>query len=93
MDGKLWPFGIFKALIAKRRINWMRVIILGLVEEWRGKGIDVLLYLGLIRAGREVGITRGEQSWILEDNDKMNASIKRLGGQMYRTYRLYEIPL
>ena len=93
MDGKLWPFGIFKALIAKRRINWMRVIILGLVEEWRGKGIDVLLYLGLIRAGREVGITQGEQSWILEDNDKMNASIKRLGGQMYRTYRLYEIPL
>ena len=93
MDGKLWPFGILKALIAKRRINWMRVIILGLVEEWRGKGIDVLLYLGMIRAGREVGITEGEQSWILEDNDKMNASIKRLGGQMYRTYRLYEIPL
>lgn len=93
MNGKLFPFGILKALIYKRRIDSMRVLILGLLEEWRGKGIDTLLYLALIRNGAALGITVAEQSWILEDNDRMNAAIERLGGRMYRTYRMYEAPV
>jgi GNAT superfamily N-acetyltransferase len=93
MNGKLFPLGILKALIYKGRITSMRVLILGLIEEWRGKGIDTLLYLALIRNGAARGITMAEQSWILEDNEKMNAAIKRLGGRMYRTYRVYEASL
>jgi hypothetical protein len=32
-------------------------------------------------------------SWILESNDMMNRAIKRLGGEIYKTYRIYEKPL
>ncbi len=93
MNGKLFPFGLLKALIYKRRITSMRVLILGLVEEWRGKGIDALLYVTLIRNGVELGMTQAEQSWILEDNEKMNAALERMGGRIYRRYRLYEAPV
>ncbi|WP_420449466.1 N-acetyltransferase [Candidatus Palauibacter sp.] len=93
MNGKLFPFGILKALIHKRKIKRMRVIVLGLTEEWRGKAVDVLLYLALFRNGIAAGMTSAEQSWILEDNQKMNQAIERLGGRVYRTYRLYEAPL
>lgn len=90
LDGKLFPFGILKALWHRRNIETMRVIILGVLEEYRGKGIDALLYLALFRNGTERGITRAELSWILEDNRKMNQAIERLGGRMYRRYRVYE---
>ena len=93
MNGRLTPLGLLRALIHKRKITSMRVLILGLLEEWRGKGIDVLLYLALFRNGTAAGMTEAEQSWILEDNHKMNAAIERLGGRIYRTYRLYEAPL
>ena len=93
MNGRLFPFGILKALIYRRQITCMRVIILGLAEEWRGKAVDVLLYLWLFRKGIAAGMTSAEQSWILEDNRKMNQAIERLGGRIYRTYRLYEAAL
>lgn len=93
MNGKLLPFGIVKALFYKRRITSMRVLILGLMEEWRGKGIDALLYVALIRNGAAMGLASAEQSWILEDNDKMNGALERMGGRMYRRYRLYEASL
>ncbi len=82
-----------KALYYGRKIHQMRVIALGLVEEYRGKGIDGLLYLGLIQNGAARGITECEQSWVLEDNLKMRAAIEKLNGRVYRRYRLYDIEL
>ena len=93
MNGRLFPFGLLRALVHRRKISSMRVIILGLPEKWRGKGVDVLLYLGLFRNGTAAGMTSCEQSWILEDNQKMNQAIERLGGRMYRSYRLYQSTL
>jgi len=93
LDGKLFPFGIVKALYHRRKIETMRVLILGVLEEHRGKGIDALLYLALFRNGTELGITRAELSWILEDNQKMNQAIERMGGRVYRTYRLYDVEI
>ncbi len=90
LDGRLLPFGLIKALWHRRKIFRARVLILGLLEEYRGKGIDALLYLAIIRAAKPCGITECEQSWILEDNEKMNAAIQRLGGRVYRRYRLYD---
>ena len=93
LNGRLTPLGIVKALIYKRRINSLRVLILGLLEEWRGKGIDAVLYLAIFRNGTAAGMHEADMSWILEDNHKMNAALERLGGRIYRTYRLYEAPL
>ena len=93
MNGRLSPLGILRAFIQKRRITRMRVLLLGLLEPWRNKGIDALLYVALIRNGTAAGMKETEQSWILEDNHKMNTAVERLGGRLYRTYRLYEGPL
>ena len=93
LNGRLTPLGIVKALVYKRRINSLRVLILGLLEEWRGKGIDAVLYLAIFRNGTAAGMHEADMSWILEDNHKMNAALERLGGRIYRTYRLYEAPL
>ncbi|WP_419950196.1 N-acetyltransferase [Candidatus Palauibacter sp.] len=93
LNGRLTPLGLLKALYYKRKVTCLRVLILGLMEEWRGKGIDVLLYLAIFRNGTAAGMNEADMSWILEDNRKMNAGIERLGARMYRTYRLYEAPL
>ncbi|MDH3732985.1 MAG: N-acetyltransferase [Gemmatimonadota bacterium] len=93
MNGRLFPFGLAKALWNKRKIDRMRVIILGLLPEYRGKGLDIPLYLGIFENGRKVGMDWGEMSWILEDNTAMNAAIERFGSRLFRTYRLYDVAI
>lgn len=89
-NGRLFPFGLLRILWASRSIKRMRVPILGILEEHRGKGYDVLLYLHLFRSGTARGYRAAETSWILEDNDLMRRGLENIGARVYRTYRMYE---
>jgi hypothetical protein len=68
-------------------------LIMGMVEEHRGRGADALFYLETAREALKRGYKRLEGSWILESNTMMNQIIERLGGKRYKTYRIYEKPL
>lgn len=93
MNGRLFPFGIFKLLTGKKKINWARVITLGIIPEFQKKGIDGLLYWEIVNRAGEIGITRGEASWILEDNEMMNRAAKLMKAEVYKTYRIYDITI
>jgi GNAT superfamily N-acetyltransferase len=88
--GHMFPFGLAKFLWHKRRIDQVRMFILGVVEEYRGRGIDAAFYVETARAALAHGYKRIEGSWVLETNVMMNRIIKRLGGRRYKTYRIYE---
>ncbi|HEX6559325.1 MAG TPA: GNAT family N-acetyltransferase [Longimicrobiales bacterium] len=93
MNGRLLPFGWAKFLWYKRHIPTTRVLTLGVKPEHRKKGIDAMLILQLhIEAGK-LGCPRGECSWILEDNFPMRHGIERIGGYVYKTYRVYQKPV
>jgi len=88
--GKLFPFGIFKFLRDKRKIDYARTLLLGVLPEHRHKGVDVLMVLRTYKAAIRGGITAGECSWILESNRAMNRILEKLGAKVYRTYRIYD---
>jgi hypothetical protein len=90
MNGRLFPFGVFKFLWYKRKINAIRVITLGLKPEYRNRGIDALLMLFVFQNAEPIDQNRGECSWILEDNMPMRLAIEKSGGVAYKTYRVYE---
>jgi hypothetical protein len=46
-----------------------------------------------IRVLRARGFHWVELSWVLEDNARSMALCQRAGGQVYKTYRIYEKPL
>ncbi len=58
-NGRLFPFGLLKILYHARHIHKARVLVLGLLKEYRGRGLDVLLYLTLIRNGTPKRPSRG----------------------------------
>jgi GNAT superfamily N-acetyltransferase len=84
------PLTLAKFLWLRRNVNAMRLLIMGVVPEYRTLGIDALLMVETARAAFSKGYERCEMSWILESNDMMNRIIERLGGQIYKTYRVYE---
>jgi GNAT superfamily N-acetyltransferase len=93
VNGRLFPFGLLKLLWYRRKINAIRVITLGLKPEYRGKGIDALLILHVFENAEPIDMARGECSWILEDNMPMRLAIEKIGGDAYKTYRIYEKPI
>jgi len=88
--GKLFPLGLFKILYHQRLIKELRVVALGVVEEYRTLGVAAGFYAALIRNARKLGFGLSEMSWILEDNILMNRSLKTMGAKQYKTYRIYE---
>jgi hypothetical protein len=88
--GHMWPLGLPKFLWHKRRVNQARLLIMGMIEEYRGLGADAIFYLETARAAVARGYKYMECSWILESNTMMNRILERLGGARYKTYRVYE---
>jgi GNAT superfamily N-acetyltransferase len=90
MRGRLLPFGIFQFLDRKKIIDQERLPILGLMPEYRNKGLDLLLIHEIYKRGTAKGYKRGELSWVLEDNKAMNHAIEASGATLYKTYRMYQ---
>lgn len=89
-NGRLLPFGFAKVALAMRRVKRVRVPLLGILPDHRGKGYDVLIYEHLARTAFRKGYHSGETSWVLEDNTRMRRGIENLGGRLHRVYRLYD---
>lgn len=88
--GRLFPWGLLKILYYQRKIRNIRVVALGVVEEFRATGVAAGFYAELNRNARRLGYVEAEMSWILEDNALMNRSLKAMGARHYKTYRIYE---
>jgi len=88
--GRLFPFGIFRLLAARRKIRFARVLSMGVVKEYRNRGIDLAFYYHSYKNAARKGYRGGEMSWVEEDNAAMTNTAVKLGGTPYRSYRVYE---
>ncbi len=90
LNGRLFPFGLFKLLWYRRKIDQARVLTLGIKPGFRKAGLAAMMYLRLFQDGPSAGYHRAECSWILEDNWDMRRGLERMGATVYKTYRVYE---
>ncbi len=87
--GRLFPFGLFKLLWGKRNINRMRILIMGVIDEYRHTGIEAVMLEEIYRVTPLRGYIGAELSWILEDNVVMNRIISRIASEPHKVYRIY----
>jgi hypothetical protein len=92
-SGRLLPMGWWKLWRGIPKIDAVRVALLGVVPEFRGRGFDAMMYAHMHNIAGEVGKVGGEFSWILETNDAMRDGVAGMGGHHYKTYRMYDMPL
>jgi GNAT superfamily N-acetyltransferase len=93
-SGRMFPV-ILKLLWAlkARKIHRARILLLGVLPEYRSKGVDAMLYHWIWTKSGERDIWWGEAGWILEDNPAMNAGLEKMTFKVYKTYRLYDRPI
>jgi GNAT superfamily N-acetyltransferase len=90
-SGKLFP-GILKVLWTAKfgDLGRARVLILGTIPEWRGKGVDAMMYKLIWENGNAHGYYWCEGGWVLEDNAAMKNGLEGIGFAVYKTYRMYD---
>lgn len=82
---------LYHILTKKKRIQFVRIIALGIKPEFQRTGIDALLYYELGTRGIQLGYRYGEASWIHEDNEMMNKGLtSTMNARVYKTYRIYQ---
>ena len=93
-SGRLFPM-ILDLLwsLRMKRIRRARILLLGVLPEYRGKGVDAMLYHWIWTKSAQRKIFWGEAGWILEDNPAMNAGLEKMTFRVYKTYRLYDRPI
>jgi GNAT superfamily N-acetyltransferase len=94
-SGRLTPALLADLLLSLKlqRVRRARILLLGVIPELRGKGIDAMLYHWIWTKSAEHKIYWGEAGWILEDNPAMNAGLEKMEFAVYKTYRLYDRPI
>jgi GNAT superfamily N-acetyltransferase len=93
LGGSLLPFGWAKALWYSRRIDFVRVVALGVLPAARNQGIEAGLIRESIRRVSLKGIRGGECSWTLARNAAIHRVMESVGATPYRRYRLYRGPI
>ena len=83
-------YGLPKVLWYARKVHRCRILLLGLLKEYRVSGVDALMYHWIWTKGLAHGYTWGEAGWILEDNAAMLNGAQQLGFRPYKTYRIYD---
>ncbi|HEV2972254.1 MAG TPA: GNAT family N-acetyltransferase [Pirellulales bacterium] len=95
LNGRLFHYGLPIGLVRfwrnLKRVKTARLLALGVVPEYRRRGIAELLILRTFDYGaKQMGVTGAELSWTLEDNALINRTIEAVGGRRYKTYRIFE---
>lgn len=95
-DGKLLPFNWAKLLwrLKVKKLSQARMPLMGVRKKLHGKPIGAAFAYKIIdmvnSANMDNGVTSSELSWILEINKDMLTMLTDMGGEIYKTYRIYE---
>ncbi|WDI32707.1 hypothetical protein PUV54_05790 [Hyphococcus flavus] len=97
--GKLLPFNWVKLIwrLKIKGVHRARMPLMGVVRKLHRRPVGTALAYKMIemvyQANTQRGVCDSELSWILESNESMISMLKDLGGEIYKTYRIYERPL
>lgn len=81
---------LIRMLLFKKKIDRVRIIILGVLPEYANTGIGAALFYETGRRCVAYGYPHGEASWVNENNVMMNRGAELMQGTIDKRYRVYQ---
>ncbi|MGD1996848.1 MAG: N-acetyltransferase [Anaerolineae bacterium] len=93
LNGRLLPFNWLRVGRLVQQIEVVTFKLMGVLESYRLRGIDALLYMAVLR-----GFLAGGYEWLdgsvtSEYNVMVNLAAQRLGAELYKHFRVYQLTL
>lgn len=94
VNGLRYPWDYLKMLkysrIQPKCLSVKSVLVL---PEYWGSGVSLMLFSEMFKRAQEKGYTWADLSLTSEDNPKTPMLAERMGGKLYKRYRVYQKPL
>lgn len=88
--GYILPFGILQILYAQRKTKRLNLLLGAIRTDFRNAGLDAILGKELLEEANKAGLEVIDSHLILETNTKMRAEIEKIGGVVYKKYRIFQ---
>lgn len=88
--GYLFPFGFFHILRAGKKSNQLNLLLGAIHPAYQRKGFDVVLGSKIIESAKKEGKTTIDSHLELEYNTKVRAEMEKMGGTVYKRFRVWE---
>lgn len=88
--GRLLPCGFLKILRAAKKTKQLDLLLGAVKEKYRGMGLDVLMGVRMLQSAREAGLEVIDTHHELETNIRVRAEMERMGGKVYKKFRVFQ---
>jgi hypothetical protein len=88
-QGRLIPFGIFQILRSQKKTKQLNLLLGGIKEEYRNSGLDTIMGVKVVEEAKKAGIEYIDGHLQLETNTKMRAEMEKMGGIVYKRFRIF----
>jgi hypothetical protein len=88
-NGRLLPFGLLNILMDMRRTKWIALNGAGILPEFQGRGGNALLYSEIEKTISDFGFEHADLTQVADTAVQMRSDLINLGGELYKTHRVY----
>jgi GNAT superfamily N-acetyltransferase len=90
-DGRLFPFGWYHLWRGFKSRECLDLLLVAVEEEYRRKGVVVLMLTSIVQKALSMGFLRGESGPLLEDNGLVQSLYKYSPSRIRKRRRVYKI--
>jgi hypothetical protein len=87
--GRLFPLGLFHLMREMKRTRYLVLMLGGIKPGYQGVGLDVMMGTKMLETASRRGIRMINSHLELETNTKVRAEMERMGGAVWKRYRIY----
>lgn len=88
--GRVLPFGIIRIIRSQRKTKQLDLLLGAIREEYRNSGLDAILGTEIFTEAKKAGMELIDSHLELETNTKMRAENEKMGGKVYKRYRIFQ---
>ncbi|MEN6311303.1 MAG: hypothetical protein ABFD80_07160 [Acidobacteriota bacterium] len=88
--GRLFPFGFIHILRSAKKTKQLDLLLGAVKDKYRGMGLDVAMGVKMLESAREAGYEFLDTHHEMETNVKVRGEMERMGGKIYKKFRVFQ---
>jgi hypothetical protein len=87
--GYMLPFGIFQVLHSQKITKQLNLLLGAVHPNYQNRGLSTLLGVNLLKEAQAAGMERIDSHLELENNVKVRGEMEKMGGIVYKRFRIF----
>jgi hypothetical protein len=87
--GYMLPFGIFQVLQSQKVTKQLNLLLGAVHPNYQNRGLSTLLGVNLLKEAQKAGMTHIDSHLELETNLKVRGEMEKMGGSVYKRFRIF----